>query len=114
MALAELDQMAADARYMLSAALEALAARNPEISLRLKEYDDRVDSRYTRLFDEATRVMQSDAALVIPGTYILWVGQNIERIDDLGRARFARVRVGDARLAARVPQTVARRASLSR
>jgi glycerol transport system ATP-binding protein len=28
---------------------------------------------------------------------------NIERIDDLGRARFARVRVGDAKLAARVP-----------
>src|SRR5690348_3600689 len=29
---------------------------------------------------------------------------NIDRIDDLGRMRFARVRVGDARLAARVPQ----------
>jgi glycerol transport system ATP-binding protein len=29
---------------------------------------------------------------------------NVERIDDLGRVRFARVRVGDARLAARVPQ----------
>jgi glycerol transport system ATP-binding protein len=28
---------------------------------------------------------------------------SIERIDDLGRVRFARVRVGDARLAARVP-----------
>jgi glycerol transport system ATP-binding protein len=29
---------------------------------------------------------------------------NIERIDDLGRIRFARVRIGDAKLAARVPQ----------
>src|SRR5262249_56385223 len=28
---------------------------------------------------------------------------NIERIDDLGRIRFAHVRVGDAKLAARVP-----------
>jgi glycerol transport system ATP-binding protein len=28
---------------------------------------------------------------------------NIERIDDLGRVRFARVRVGDAKFAARVP-----------
>jgi glycerol transport system ATP-binding protein len=28
---------------------------------------------------------------------------NIERIDDLGRVRFARVRVGDAKLSARVP-----------
>ncbi len=28
---------------------------------------------------------------------------NIERIDDLGRIRFARVRVGDVKFAARVP-----------
>ncbi len=32
---------------------------------------------------------------------------SIERIDDLGRVRFARVRVGEARLAARVPQGLA-------
>ena len=28
---------------------------------------------------------------------------NIERIDDLGRVRFARVRIGDVKFAARVP-----------
>jgi glycerol transport system ATP-binding protein len=28
---------------------------------------------------------------------------NIDRIDDLGRVRFARVRIGDAKFAARVP-----------
>ena len=28
----------------------------------------------------------------------------IERIDDLGRVRFARVRIGDAKFAARVPR----------
>ena len=28
---------------------------------------------------------------------------NIERIDDLGRVRFARVRIGEAKFAARVP-----------
>jgi phosphate transport system protein len=78
----KLDQMATDARYMLSSALDALAARDAEISLRLKEYDDRVDTRYTRLFDEAARVMQGDPAMVIPGTYVLWVGHNIERIAD--------------------------------
>jgi glycerol transport system ATP-binding protein len=31
------------------------------------------------------------------------ISANIERIDDLGRVRFARLRVGDARIAARVP-----------
>ncbi|MFZ2154819.1 MAG: ABC transporter ATP-binding protein, partial [Bradyrhizobium sp.] len=36
-----------------------------------------------------------------PGSGLLLA--NIERIDDLGRVRFARVRVGDAKFAARVP-----------
>jgi glycerol transport system ATP-binding protein len=36
-----------------------------------------------------------------PGSGLL--GAKIERIDDLGRIRFARVRVGDVKLAARVP-----------
>ncbi|MCP4616349.1 MAG: ABC transporter ATP-binding protein [Bradyrhizobium sp.] len=40
-----------------------------------------------------------DIAAPAPGL----LSANIERIDDLGRIRFARVRVGDARLAARVP-----------
>jgi glycerol transport system ATP-binding protein len=39
--------------------------------------------------------------IAAPGPGLL--SANIERIDDLGRIRFARVRVGDARLAARVP-----------
>jgi glycerol transport system ATP-binding protein len=40
-----------------------------------------------------------DVATPAPGL----LSANIERIDDLGRVRFARVRVGDAKLAARVP-----------
>jgi glycerol transport system ATP-binding protein len=40
-----------------------------------------------------------DIAAPAPGL----LSANIERIDDLGRVRFARVRVGDAKLAARVP-----------
>jgi glycerol transport system ATP-binding protein len=40
-----------------------------------------------------------DIASPAPGL----LSANIERIDDLGRIRFARVRVGDAKLAARVP-----------
>ena len=40
-----------------------------------------------------------------PGMNIIpaQVGGHTARIDDLGRIRFARVRVGDAKLAARVP-----------
>jgi glycerol transport system ATP-binding protein len=40
-----------------------------------------------------------DIALPAPGL----LAANIERIDDLGRVRFAHVRVGDARFSARVP-----------
>jgi glycerol transport system ATP-binding protein len=40
-----------------------------------------------------------DVALPAPGL----LSANIERIDDLGRVRFARVRIGDAKFAARVP-----------
>ena len=40
-----------------------------------------------------------DIAAPAPGL----LAADIERIDDLGRVRFARVRVGDAKLAARVP-----------
>jgi len=40
-----------------------------------------------------------DVTLPAPGL----LSAKIERIDDLGRIRFARVRVGDAKFAARVP-----------
>jgi glycerol transport system ATP-binding protein len=40
-----------------------------------------------------------DVAPPAPGL----LSANIERIDDLGRVRFARVRIGDAKFAARVP-----------
>jgi glycerol transport system ATP-binding protein len=40
-----------------------------------------------------------DVAAPAPGL----LSTNIERIDDLGRVRFARVRIGDTKFAARVP-----------
>jgi glycerol transport system ATP-binding protein len=40
-----------------------------------------------------------DVAAPAPGL----LSANIERIDDLGRVRFARVRIGDAKFAARIP-----------
>src|SRR5437763_15611486 len=40
-----------------------------------------------------------DVAAPAPGL----LSAKIERIDDLGRVRFARVRIGDAKFAARVP-----------
>src|SRR5204863_5198847 len=63
-----------------------------------------VNRRYNRLPSGATieigvRPEFVDVAAPAPGL----LAARLERIDDLGRVRFARVRVGDAKFAARVP-----------
>lgn len=78
----EIELMAADARAMLAQALNALTARDADLNLRLKQQDDKVDACYDRLFGEVTALMQSDPTMVVPGTYQLWVGHNLERIAD--------------------------------
>ncbi len=77
-----IDQMAAEARAMLGQALEALVAQDPAINLRLKEHDDTVDDHYERLLAEITAAMQADPQMVLPGTMLVWVGHNLERIAD--------------------------------
>lgn len=74
--------MAEDARALLNRALEALVARDPAANLRLKDEDDKIDAGYERLLAELTALMESDPAMVQPGTYLLWVGHNLERIGD--------------------------------
>ncbi|MBX0328722.1 phosphate signaling complex protein PhoU [Oscillochloris sp. ZM17-4] len=79
---AEIDLMAGESRAMLGQALDALVALDPAINLRLKEHDDIVDDAYERLLAGLTAAMQSDPAMVVPGTLLLWVGHNLERIAD--------------------------------
>ncbi|MFV9504722.1 MAG: phosphate signaling complex PhoU family protein, partial [Oscillochloridaceae bacterium umkhey_bin13] len=74
--------MADDARAMLNKALAGLVSRDPSINLQLKTEDDRLDRGYERLLAEMFVAMQADPAIVEPGTYLLWVGHNIERIGD--------------------------------
>jgi phosphate transport system protein len=74
--------MADDARTMLGKALEGLVSRDPAINLRLKEEDDKVDAAYDQLLAEMTAAMERDPAMVQTGTYLLWVGHNLERIGD--------------------------------
>lgn len=77
-----LELMAADARAMLAQALNALTARDADLNLRLKQQDDKIDACYDQLFHEVTAAMQAEPQMVIPGTYMLWVGHNLERIAD--------------------------------
>lgn len=79
---APIDTMAKTARAMLAKALDALVSRDPSINLQLKDEDDVVDAAYGQLLATLTRVMESDPTMVTPGTYLLWVGHNLERIGD--------------------------------
>lgn len=74
--------MAEDARAMLSKALAALVSRDPAINLHLKAEDDKVDAGYEQLLAQLTAQMERDPAMVQTGTYLLWVGHNLERIGD--------------------------------
>lgn len=79
---APIDAMAAGARAMLARALDALVSRDASINLRLKSEDDAVDAAYAELLAAMTSLMERDPAMVAPGTYLLWVGHNLERIGD--------------------------------
>jgi phosphate transport system protein len=74
--------MAQDAGAMLERAVAGLSARDPALNLQLQQDDDRLDAAYEQLFAELTALMQSDPAQVQTGTYLLWVGHNLERIGD--------------------------------
>jgi phosphate transport system protein len=74
--------MSQDAGTMLERAVAGLSTRDPELNLQLQQDDDRLDAAYEQLFAELTELMQRDPAQVQAGTYLLWVGHNLERIGD--------------------------------
>ena len=78
----ELNEMAKEARLMLAEALNALVQRDATVHLRLKQRDKLVDDCYERLVITITARRQADPAMVLPGTYLLWVNHNLERIAD--------------------------------
>lgn len=79
---AQIDTMAEAARAMLARALDGLVSRDPSINLRLKDEDDLVDAAYEELLATLTKTMEQEPAMVAPGTYLIWVGHNLERIGD--------------------------------
>jgi phosphate transport system protein len=78
----ELSTMFAESRTMLKDSLAAIDTQNADIGLQLKERDDVVDQAYDAVFSQILASMQSDPQFVLPGTYLLWIAHNIERIAD--------------------------------
>ena len=79
---ADLAPMAAAARRMFRASLDAYVARDADLARRVAAEDDEVDHLYKALFDDLIQQMAKDPALITPCTYLLWCGHNLERIGD--------------------------------
>jgi phosphate transport system protein len=78
----ELSTMVTESRAMLAASLAAIDSQNADIGVQLKERDDLVDQAYDAVFTQTLALMQADPQNVLPGTYMLWIAHNIERIAD--------------------------------
>lgn len=67
---------------MLDSGLVAFLKRDIELARQLSEQDDQVDELYDLVYSELFAGMSSDGTFVVPGTYLLWVAHNLERIAD--------------------------------
>lgn len=76
-----LPKMGKRARKMLREALDAYISRDPDLALSVHARDEKINRGYEKLFAAATQDMRNDA-LIERGTYLLWVGHDLERIGD--------------------------------
>ncbi len=79
---APLQEMASNAREMLSVSLTAVVARDASAAARQEESDDVVDALYQQVLQELLGTMRGNPDLCEPATYLLWAAHNIERIAD--------------------------------
>ena len=84
--LVDIPRMVDIAGTMLKRSLEAFLERDPsrveEIATSLGPYDGQVDELYDTVKRDLLELMQRDPDNVEPGTYLIWVGHNVERIAD--------------------------------
>jgi phosphate transport system protein len=77
----KLPQMTDRARPRVQTAVEAFVKRDVELAQSLFKRDDKLDKHYSKVYRETISEMQ-DEAYVRRGTFLLWVGHNLERIGD--------------------------------
>jgi phosphate transport system protein len=77
----KLPKMAERSRQMVKTAVEAFVKRDVELAQTLFKRDDKLDKHYSRVYRETIAEMQ-DEAYIQRGTFLLWVGHNLERIGD--------------------------------
>lgn len=77
----KLPKMTDRSREMVQTAVEAFVKRDIELAQSLFKRDDKLDKHYSKVVRETISEMQ-DEAYIQRGTYLLWVGHNLERIGD--------------------------------
>ncbi|HEV2472416.1 MAG TPA: phosphate signaling complex protein PhoU [Chthonomonadales bacterium] len=80
--LVDLPVMAAKVRTMLKQALTSFVDHNLELVKTVVKEDDEVDTLFHNVRDELHSNMKRDPALVVQGTYLLFVAHYLERIAD--------------------------------
>jgi phosphate transport system protein len=80
--LPEMPAMAELCRSMLAESLQTFVGRDPNAARLVGEQDDEIDRLYRQLFDRVVAAMAKDPSIVARGTYLLWIGHNLERIGD--------------------------------
>ncbi|MFZ0543837.1 MAG: phosphate signaling complex protein PhoU [Candidatus Promineifilaceae bacterium] len=77
----KLPKMTARSREMVQTAVEAFVKRDVELAQSLFKRDDKLDKHYSKVFQETIADMR-DESYIQRGTFLLWVGHNLERIGD--------------------------------
>lgn len=80
--LARLPRMVKRARDMVSAAVNAFLDQDVEVAAKQIKRDDKLDRQYVKLFRETLETMRKEDGFIRRGTFLLWVGHNLERIGD--------------------------------
>lgn len=77
-----LPHMARIAQTQIKNVLDAYVERDAEKALRVWEGDEELDELYTSFFRELLTYMMEDPRFITPGTHLLFMAKNIERIGD--------------------------------
>lgn len=77
-----LQQMAQAAFDMLDRALRAFSGRDPALAREVCAADDYVDALYKQTFNVTLSYMLEDTRAIGPGTHVIQVGHELERIGD--------------------------------
>ena len=80
--LLNIPEMAAICHELFGNSLDALSMSDSDFARQIAHRDDDIDRLYRYLFQQLLAIMIQDPAMTARGTYLLWVGHNLERVGD--------------------------------